>query len=464
MQQGCKRHSHGDQKTTEILFFLQHHEKNAFLFRAIRVIRGRFYSASLCLCGKGWLVKAILLFHLRVGVRLALQSFTSLFSAIVALIILQMYPAAMVAMIARGIFGSPPSANMLVLVAALAFALPAWAARRMAHGLNGWIRHLPVSSSANRRGLALALIVVQSPLAIALGLLAFVAHVQGIAVLRPILLRLALLLIGAALATMPVRNRAASGALSVTGALLALSGKPWMMLPALVLILAADACSGPIREIRAREPWRAAGSFIPFRIAWRALSWRIFTPYLIALLPLGVTALFIDNNELTGELLAGTVRFGGSMAIVLFLSTLSEKLSVRRPVWPWARSLPWPSLRRVLEDAFFLAVHTVPLVALISLIHARSAIAVLLLLPLLASRATAHMRRIPGRRTGNVAFVLEGFFASAMIALLPWTLLLALAAAPVALLSARNQDSRQKVTRWLEMHHDAGGDSLSWSA
>ena len=409
-------------------------------------------------------MKAILLFHLRVGVRLALQSFTPLFSAIVALITLNMYPAAMVAMIARDLFGSPPSTNMLVLVAALALALPAWAAPRMAHGLNGWIRHLPVSSSVNRRGLALALIVVQSPLVTAFGILGFVARVQGIAVLRPILFRLALLLIGAAFAAVPAKNRAASGVLSIAGALLALFGRPWMTMPALILILAADACSGPIREIRAREPWRAAASLFGFRIAWRAVGWRIFAPYVIAVLPLGVTALFIDNNDLTGELLAGTVRFGGSMAIVLFLSALSEKLSVRRPVWPWARSLPWPSLRRVLEDAFFLAVHTVPLVVLISLIHARSAIAVLLLLPLLASRATAHMRRIPGRRTGNGAFVLEGFFASAMIALLPWTLLLALAAAPVALLSARNQDSRQKVTRWLEMHHDAGGDSLSWSA
>jgi hypothetical protein len=179
---------------------------------------------------------------------------------------------------------------------------------------------------------------------------------------------------------------------------------------------------------------------------------------------LGVAALFIRNNELAGRLFAGTARFGASMAIVVFLSTLSEKLAVRRPVWPWARSLALSSSRRVLADAVFLAIHATPLLLPAALIHVPSALAVLLLLPLLSSRAAGHMRRISERRTGNAAFVLEGFFASAVLALLPWTLLLALAAAPAAFLSARNLDSRQKVTRWLEKHHDAGGDSLSWSA
>jgi hypothetical protein len=409
-------------------------------------------------------VKAILLFHLRVGGRLALQSFTPLFSAIVALLMLYMNPAAIVAMIARQVFGSPPSTGGLVILAALAFALPAWATPRMAHGLNGWIRHLPVSSASNRRGLALALVVVQTPLLVALGILGFVAQVQGIAVLRPVLLKLALLLIGAAFAAMPVRHHAASAFASVAGALVALFGSTWMLLPALMLLIAADAVSGPIREVRARKPWRATNSSFGFRIAWRALGWRILNPYVVALLPLGATALFIRNNELGGELLAGAARFGGSMAIVLFLSTLSEKLSVRRPVWPWARSLAWSSSRRVLADALFLAIHATPVLFLIALIEARSAITALLLLPVLSSRAAGHMRRISGRRTGNGAFVLEGFCASAMIALLPWMLLLALASAPAAFLSARSLDSRQKVTRWLEKHHDAGGDSLSWSA
>jgi hypothetical protein len=375
-----------------------------------------------------------------------------------------MYPAAMVAMIAVQVFGNPPSTPVLAILAGLAFGLPAWAAPRMAHGLNNWIRHLPINSSDSRRGLALALIVVQTPLMFALGILASVAHVRGIAVMRPILLKLLFLVIGAAFTALPVKNRSVSGILSCAAGLLALFGKTWMLLPALVLLLLADAVSGPIRETRVRRPWRATGSSFGFHIAWRALGWRILGCYILAMLPLGFAALFIQNNELTGELFFGTARFGGSMAIVLFLSTLSERLSVRRPVWPWARSLAWSSLRRVLADTLFLAAHSVVVLLLSALIDVGSASAVLLVLPLLSARAAAHMRRIPERRTGNGPFVLEGFFVSGIIALLPWTVLLAMAAAPVALFAARKTESQQKVTRWLEKHHDAGGDSLSWSA
>jgi hypothetical protein len=409
-------------------------------------------------------VKAILLFHLRVGARLALQSFTPLFSAIVALIMLQMYPAAMIATIARQVYAPPSSTGVLLVLAALAFALPAWAAPRMAHGLNGWIRHLPVSGTGNRRGLALALIVVQTPLAVSLGILAFAAHDQGIALFRPILLKLAFLLLGASLAALPVKHRATAGALACGGALAALLGGTWMLPAALASFLLADRVSGPIRETRAHRPWHTAGASLEFRVAWRALTWRLIPPYLVAMLPLGFTALFIQNNELTGKFLSGSARFGGTMAMTLFLAILSETLSVRRPVWPWARSLAWSSYRRVLSDALFLAAHAVPILAVAAFIHAQSALAVLVSLPLFSSRAAGHMRRIPERRTGIGPFVLEGFLASSLIALAPWTIILALAVAPAAFLSARNLDSRQKVTRWLEKHHDAGGDSLSWSA
>ncbi len=409
-------------------------------------------------------VKAILLFHLRVGGRLAIQSFIPLFSAIIVVIMLQIDYAGFVAVIARQIFGRPPSTGTFVLLACLAFAFPAWAAPRMAHGLNSWIRHLPISSSNNRRGLAFALIVVQAPLAVALGILAFVASGRGIAVFRPILLRILLLMVGAALAALPVKNRWVSGPISLAGALLALFGQTWMLLPALMLLLLVDALAGPIKEARAHKPWSAAGASFGFRVAWRALGWRMLGCYLVALFPLGFAVLFIGNNELSGGFLSGTARFAGSMAMVLFLSILSEKLSVRRPVWPWARSLAWSSLRRVLDDAYFLAAHALVLLVLCALVHIESAILLLLVLPLLAVRAAGHMRRMPERRTGNGPFLLEGFFVSGIIALIPWTALFALAAAPMALFAARDTDSRQKVTRWLEKHHDAGGDSLSWSA
>ncbi len=409
-------------------------------------------------------MKALVLFHMRVGGRLALASFTPLFAAMVAWITLQMYPAAMVDMIARGIFDSPPSMTILIILAALAFVLPAWAAPRMAHGLNGWTRHLPISGNSNRRGLELALVVVQAPLMFILGILGFVAGVHGIPVFSLIWMRLLILLVGAAFTALPSKRHVPAGLASASGALLAVFGNNRMLLPAAALLVAADLVSGPLREAHERRSWGEARSSLGFRIAWRALSWRLLAAYAFALIPLGVTELFILNNELRGSYLAGSASFGGSMAIVLFLSTLSEKLSERRPVWPWSRSLAWSSGRRVCGDSAFLAAHAAPLLLLVAFIHTPSALADLLLVPLLATRATEHMRRMPERRASSVSLVLEGFLWSSLAALVPWTPLLALAGAPAAFRSARNVERSQKVTRWLERHHDAGGDSLSWSA
>ncbi len=407
---------------------------------------------------------AILFFHVRVGGRLALQSFTPLFSAFLVLIVLQMYPAAFIAMIARSLYGKPPSTGALFMLAALSFTLPAWAAPRISHGLNGWIRHLPVDGRSSRRGVALALVVVQTPIVVILAVLWFAAHTQGIAAGCPFLLRLALLLIGAANAAVPAKHRFASGALSISAAVLVLLGALWTIVVSSALLLAADVVSGPLRTTRRSTSWRPADSLLIFRIGWRALGWRLMQPYAAAALVLGITALFITNNGLSGTLLSGSARFGGCMAVTVFLWILSERLAVRRPVWPWARSLPQSAAGRILADSAFLALHATPVALATALFHIGSAGAAMLLLPLLTLRAAGHMRRSPERRSGGGALVLDGFLASALVALLPWTILLALAATPAAFISSRAADSRRKVTRWLERHHEARGDSLSWSA
>ncbi|MGD0309648.1 MAG: hypothetical protein ABSC02_10180 [Acidobacteriota bacterium] len=407
-------------------------------------------------------MKAILLFHLRVGVRLALQSFIPLFSAVVALIMFQMYPAAAVAWIARAIFGYPHSMGMLLILAALTFIFPAWAASRMTHGLNAWMRHLPISDGSSRRGLTLALVAIQSPLAVGLLILLAVARAQGVDVSCSFLLDLVLLLTGAAISAVPVKNRLVSVSLSIAGALAALFGNAWPI--SIALFLLADASAGPMRVTKARRPLRESKIPIGFRIAWRALGWQMITAYALAALPLGCAALFIRNSDLEGALLAGTARFFGSMSAVVLLSFLSAKLCVRRPVWPWVRSLPWSSYRRVLADALLLALHATAILIPTALINIRSALVVLLLLPLLACLAAAHTRRLPERRSGIGPFVMEGLGISAIIALAPWTAVLALAAAPAASFWAQRLDSRQKVTLWLERRHHAGGDSLSWSS
>jgi len=104
---------------------------------------------------------------------------------------------------------------------------------------------------------------------------------------------------------------------------------------------------------------------------------------------------------------------------------MAEARAVRRPAWPWSRSLPWSSARRVGADALILGAHALPLVLLAAWIHPTALVA-LAILPFLAVRAAGAMRRAPERRTGAAGeIVMEGALLAALVALLPWTALLA---------------------------------------
>ncbi len=407
-------------------------------------------------------MKALILFHLRVGVRIALRSFAPIFSAIVAWIILQMYPAALVANLARAVYAVHPPFLDVALVVALAFALPAWACPRLSHGLTGWLRHLSISGIGNRRGLTLALVAVQLPLAVGLAILAIVAHAQDLRLL-PGVPRWVLVLLAGAVAATPAQRRLFSMSLALAAEVLALGG--WTrMLASVALLVVADAVAGGIRQKRPHKTWRTAGSLLDFRIAWRALGWRVLTGYAAGLIVLMATALFISNNELAGELAAGAARFGGGLACVLCISSLALKLAVRRPVWPLARSFPRSSSQKIATDSLFLGIHAVPLLGILATIDSRVVLSVLALFPLLCLRAAASMRRLPERRSGAAAYIVEGSFSVAMAALLPWTVFVWLAAAVPAFLSAREAEQSQKVTRWIDLHHASAGDTLSWGA
>lgn len=143
---------------------------------------------------------------------------------------------------------------------------------------------------------------------------------------------------------------------------------------------------------------------------------------------------------------------------------MGESLAVRRPAWPWSRSLPWSAARRAGADAAILGGHVLPLVLLAARIDP-AALVILAILPLLSIRAAGAMRRAPERRTGAAGeIVFEGALLAALAALLPWTAILPLALVPWALRAAAERERRQKVSRWLELHHLAAGDPQSWSA
>lgn len=405
---------------------------------------------------------ALLIFHLKAGVRIAVRSFAPVFSAILALIMLNVDPAGTVIGIASAIFAQRPSLAAVLPTVALAFLFPAWAAPRLSHGLHGWIRHLAFTSRHNRRGMALALIAVQMPLGVALLCLTFVAHARGLSIGGPAL-RWLLVLVSGSVAALPVRRRFLTAAMSAVAALLALLGIWGQLLCAVLVLLSAEAVSGPLRHLRHHSSWRDTNSLFGFRIAWRALGWRTSAATMIALLPLGAAALFITNNNLPPSVEAGAARLGGCMAVVILLAGLADKVALRRPPWPLARSFPWSAAQRVTSDALFLSLHALPLVCILFVRHPASGVCVLGLMPLLALRAATYIRRISQLRVGAVHFLAEGSSLAALLSLLPWASFLCLAVTPLAFITARNSERLLKVTCWTDRHHEAIGDPLSWS-
>jgi hypothetical protein len=79
-------------------------------------------------------------------------------------------------------------------------------------------------------------------------------------------------------------------------------------------------------------------------------------------------------------------------------------------------------------------------------------------------RAAGAMRRGGEFRSAASGPVLvEGAFASGLIALLPWLGWAALAAIPLAWRRATERERALKVTRWSDRHHLADGDTMSWA-
>lgn len=407
-------------------------------------------------------MKALLIFHFKAGVRVAVRSFAILFSSLLGWIMLDMNPAGVIANLAATVYSRHPSVSDLAPVVALAFLFPLLAAPKLSHGLNGWIRHLAYDSAGNRRGMAVALVVVQMPLALALALLALVAARNGISTGTPAL-RLLLFLASGALAALPVRRRIMTALAALLSTLLAIEGNWGSMLAAFGLLIGAEAISGPLRRVRRRRPWRTVDSFLSFRIAWRALGWRVVAISLVSLLPLGAAALFIRNNDLPQAVAAGALRVCGAAAVVLVLAGLVNKLAERRPAWPLARSFPWSSAQRVAADARFLGVHALLPVFVLFPAYPFEAACTLGLLPFLTFRAAGYVRLVPGLLAGARRFLIEGFCLAALMGLSPWIGLLGMVATPLAFLAARRNERALKVTSWTDLHHAALGDTLSWS-
>ncbi len=406
----------------------------------------------------------VLRFHLAVGARLAMRVLVPLVAA--------GFGAGMLlgndflGSLARSLFGVGLGGGSAIVIAALCLGAAELSGPRICRGVSGWLRHLPASGLAHRRAATLAIAVSQVPLLLLLLVLAaFSSLVPGLLIRRA--LQLAVTALAAALCVTPARRRWLAAPMALAAAVFAGVGGWWMLALGAVLLAAADWTAGDLAATgppSAHLSRRSSGGWIEARIAWRALGWSLPGTYLTSMLPVLAAWAFVAHNDLAPQYVRLAARLGGGVASVLLLSSLSESLAVRRPAWPWSRSLPWTAQRRVTADALFLGLHALPLILLAAVIHP-AALEALPILPLLALRAAGALRRAPERKTGAAGEILgEGMLLASLVALLPWAGLAALAGVPFALRAAAERERLQKVSRWLELHHLAAGDPQSWSA
>jgi hypothetical protein len=461
---------------------------------------------------------AVCRFHLRVGTRLALAVLVPAFT--IAAGVLMFVRPELVRDLAGALFGAGAGLPEALLVLGAAAAAAAVAAPRVGAGLGGlggpggpggpggWLRHLPVAGATHRRAATAAVALAEAPVLAMLALLMAVAWVgQGAAAVAPHLAGLPVVAVAAAQLALPARRRAAARPLALAAGALAGLGSWPALAAALPLAVAADLAAGrpsprrswqirrpapaqptpegpasgllPSRAIRARgEParslraardrrrlgWQAPTWLLPARIAFRALGWRLARCCGVALLPWLAVLLILHDNQLSPFHAARAALLGGGASCALLLASLAQTLALRRPPWPWARSLPWPARRRVLLDAAILGLPCLPLLALAAPLAPAAGAPLAASLPLLAVRAAAAMRRPPeGRRGATGKALIEGLLAAGLVALLPWTAAALLAAVPWAARAAAARERRQKVGLWMERHHLAAGDPQSWS-
>jgi hypothetical protein len=409
------------------------------------------------------LASAVFRFHLHVGTRLALRilvPFVSIFFALYYLLRPELFNSLMAHLLESGL----PLSGITTTFICVFFA--GFASRRICLGLGGWIRHLPVEAIVQRRMAMLAVSIALIPALAILAGLAIAAiklyRVSGV----PFIAGLPLVGLSCGLFVLPVERTFFTRFLAALAAL-GCSSNNWAFLAGgFLLLIAADGISGPLaqKKKRARIPKPFKKMILIAAINWRALRLRPFALYLLSLPFLGASQLFIANNDPGPHLAAKMILFGGALSLMLFCSLIANMLASRRPPWPWIRSLPWSAKTRVTWDSTFISLQAAPLVVLVGIMNFRSMIPLVLSLPPIAIYSAYSIRHAPESVMGASGKVLLiGTFCSFLLCMLPWSSVVILTLSPLIANLAIQAEKHQKVSRWLELHHLAAGDSLSWS-
>jgi len=407
--------------------------------------------------------KAVFLFHLRVGIRLALRIFipvVSIFFALYYLLRPELFNSLMAQILDGGFLLSGITTAFLCLITA------GFASRRICLGLNGWIRHLPIEGMVHRRLAGLAVSIAQIPtLAIIAGLSVVAMKLYRVSAV-PFIAGLPLVGLSCGLCVLPVKKKIVTRILTAIAAISFASNNWAFLAGGAILLITADLISGPLVQkkklSRFHNPFK--GKLLMASINWRALRLRSLVPYLLSLPFLGAAQLFIANNDPTPLLAEQVIRFGGSLSLAFICAIFAHMLASRRPPWPWIRSLPWSSKTRIVWDTLYIGLHTLPLFVLVGSMNIKSMLPLVVSLPFIVSYSALSIRQASESMMGASGKVLLlGIIVSLFLCLIPWSCVCFLALAPLMLLLGTKAEKHQKVSRWLELHHLAAGDSLSWS-
>jgi hypothetical protein len=410
---------------------------------------------------------AILRFHLRVGARLAARILAPVL-AVIFIIFYILRPEFVIAL-ARGLFVEGSLAESGLVGTLLLLGLARAVAPRITAGKAGWARSLPADGRVLRAMEVLSSVVAEMPLLAVLGALAW--FVAGPSPER-IALRLAGLLVGAAAAGF----LCLSGSSSIKGKILpaaacfiSFSGNGMLLGGAAALLAVAMAVPiDPLgRRRRRRSRRRLPSALFFYGLSLRAVGARIVLAFVPPAAILAACRLFLANNELAAKAAFSLSLCGLVLAPAVFIGLAANIMAVRRPAWPWLRSLPRSAGARIASDALFLGLNALPLMLGLALLGRPAWEAAFLAGPLawFAFRGAGAIREAADRRFGALGPVfVEGAIISMSVAVLPWLSGLLAAAAPIAFHLARNAERRFKPTLWAERHHLDAGDPLSWSA
>jgi len=412
---------------------------------------------------------AVLRFHLSGGARVAARNAIATIGLIIIVLGSAPDPWAWLRFLSLGVAANGVGSGPLMGLTLIAFGLARDAVQRLTLGLGGWTRSLPVTGVQHRRGVTYALPIIQLPLAagvvVAATLTAAAYHVPLSA---PKLIGVPVALVAAGAAVIPARRAFLSAPGFLASALAAALGH-WATLGiAIALFIAADLGAGPLRFATRRSAVASPampGTLPMFRFTWRAVGWRLLAPLPVPALALAAAWFYTRNNELVAPDVGFVARLWSVIALALYVGALADIVVTRRPAWPWIRSLPWSSTARAADDAVAIGLPAVAVALASGIVDVRTVIVSLAMLPpiaalgvVLSHGARRRLTRVSG------ALMAIGIALGIAVAFYPLLSVAALAMTPFLIRVAARRDRRQIVTGWHELHHDAAGDSLAWSA